>query len=152
MAMGKWVILFTFLLSYTMFIFMGYDTTFTKLISCFQDPGSPVYGTATSCNLGGFNLFMDLKTILLGLAGLGLAGALGLSALGSITAGTIKFPDPYTLFGLASMFLFGFFTFPVDLFNQAGNVIPGEFKILVVGYYSIAYILSFFEFGSKGSL
>ena len=149
--MGKYLILFTFLMSYSMYFLSDakYNTALTDTISCFNVVGDPVVKPednlpAGACKIAGFNLFNDLTGILAVVAGVGLAGA--------VIAGSVKFPDPYTLFGVAGLMLFYLASFPIDILVAPGEAMPVEVRILVGGYFVIAYIISFFEFYYKGSL
>lgn len=144
MGMGKYLILFSFVLSFSFYLLTNgnIQSPMFSLMACF---GVTFTDHASTCGVLGVDLISLFKDNILGLLVLG-AGAVGLAS--AIIAGTITFPDPYKLFSLAGLFLIGWVTFPVTLFNAGDTMfnVPEEIKFLLMGYWIIAYGLSYFEF------
>jgi hypothetical protein len=158
MGMGKNLLLLAFCLSFSMWAIAGIGTPFLQAISCMQDPGSQLVApgtnvtspsgmtvTATSSCQTIAGVQLNLYTILFGVIGTLIATAL-------ISIFVQKFPDPYTMFAPAGLFLLTMLTFPTGLFNSTpSNWIPLELKLFIGGFFMIAYLLSFLEFYKGGS-
>jgi hypothetical protein len=162
MGMGKNLIIFCFIFSYSMWVFSGFQlrTPALEMVACMQDSSNPLNYTnitgynITNATLGGSDacqftipgvgkatLFDIIKgVLLLLLIGTGISAYIG------------KFPDPYSWFAGAGIFLLFFMTFPISIINQAGTLMPGEIGFLIGGLFIISYVLSFFEFYKGGSL
>lgn len=159
MAMGKYAIIFLFILSFTFWVMLGWGTPATDVVGCFQDPSNPLVSrnmnvtmpdgsVVTHENKCSFQILgqeITLYTLLAGLFG-------GLVTAAVIAAFFQKFPDPYALFAPVAVFMLAFMTFPVGLFSAGGNFVPMELKIFVGGIYMIAYMISLIEFMKGGAL
>lgn len=157
MGMGTNIIVFTFILSWAFWVFLGYAPLIVNFAGCFQNPQNPIVRvnstgeistdiTATSarCPLdinifGAQYTFYTLVLLLLGIGG-----------LATILASTGLFPNPYTLFAGAAMFLFGLITFPVDLLFSDRTIIPNEIKILLASLFMLCYFVAFLLFYRQG--
>ena len=159
MAMGKYAIIFLFILSFSFWVLLGWGTAATDVVGCFQDPGNALYNrTVTVTNPDGST---ETKTNMCSYTILGqditLYTLLGILFGGLVTSAVIaaffqKFPDPYALFAPVAVFMLAFMTFPIGLFNQHGDFVPLEIKIFIGGIYMIAYMISLIEFMKGGAL
>lgn len=154
MGMGTNILLFTFCLSFSYWMLLGYSPMFVSFVACFQNPENPIINShglpfaagdaPASCLVGGITN-NSLYVVVIGI--------FGVVVTVGLIAGSLTFPDPYKIFGLAAIFLFGFITFPVDLiFADTGYfTLPFELKAFSAGFFMLAYALMFLLFYRSGS-
>jgi uncharacterized membrane protein YoaK (UPF0700 family) len=95
-------------------------------------------------NIGIGPIEENLYTLLFGILVM-LVGITGISMF------TNKFPDPYSIFAVAGLFLLAYMTFPIGLFNALPtSSFPLPLKLFIGGYYAIAYLITFFGFYKGG--
>jgi len=102
------------------------------VISTFLTTGCGMFGIDCSC--------FDFYTVLL-------ATMATIVAIGVALA--FLFPNPYTLFAPIAIFLLGFFTFPIGIFNEVSGF-PIEVSGFITLFFAVAYgmaILSFIRGG-----
>jgi hypothetical protein len=163
MGLGTNIVVFTIILSWTMWLLLGYAPLLVNLVSCFQNPLNPIVqtnstgaivqsgGTTPACPINitflGVTYNITFYLVITGLFGVGVW-----IITGSLASGTIFYPDPYKLFGGVAIFLFGLVTFPVDLImsNQAHMPIPYPIQIMLAGVFMMSYTIAFLLFFRTG--
>jgi hypothetical protein len=163
MGMVTNITLFTFLWAFIFYLFTGQGGVMFDMYNCLNPSAGvdALQAHSSSCSvqvsvtlpsidipvvgkLGGVqNVQGSFFMLIIAAFGFMIAG-IGLSIL------TNRFPDPWTWFSLAGVFLLGFITFPISLLNQGGSkYFPPDFSMLIGGSFILLYLLAFFA-GYKG--
>ena len=158
MGMGKNLIIFCFVFAFVLWILSGgyIQTPALEMVTCMSDPGNPINVTSPNSNLtttsGVCTLSVAGATLPISLYTAILAVLVFLVGTSLITAVFGRFPDPYSWFATAGIFLLAFITFPITLINQSAPFMPAELRLLIGGIFVISYLISFFEFYKGGAL
>ena len=156
MGMGKNLIIFCFMFSFVLWLFSGgaIQTPALEILTCMSDPNNqinvsgsstPLSTSACSLQVSGVTVPVSLYTALVAV----FVFLIGTSVLSTVFT---RFPDPYSWFAIAGVFLLAFVTFPISIVNQSGPFMPVEIRLLIGGLFVISYIISFFEFYKGGVL